>query len=129
MPPRVALIPLSWLSAISHIALALLLLETRLQLSTLRESVAAAQAHRNLSEDSEHTLTRSDLSTVVDPMQAQLRALQQRDDVLDASIQALSKRQRRRLQGAEPEPEPEPEIGENVRIIKPTVLRLSLIHI
>ena len=40
-------------------------------------------------------------------------------------VQGLENSPRRRAQGAEPEPEPEPEptVGENVKIIKPTVVR------
>ena len=122
--PKMALLP--WLSAIAHIALALLLLQTRLELSTVRESAAAAaQAHRHLGEEegAEHQpLTRSDLSDVVAPMQAQLRALQQRNDELTASVSALLQRssdQRRRAQAGGG---PADTALENVKIIKPIVV-------
>ena len=61
-------------------------------------------------------------ATVVDDLRAQLRL---RDDERVASKHAeeLIDAQRRRMQGAEPEPEPEPTIGENVKIIKPAVVR------
>ena len=61
-------------------------------------------------------------NTTGDDIQAQLRSLQQRDDELQTSIRELAQEQQRRgLQGAEPEPEP--ELGENVKIIKPAVVR------
>ena len=61
-------------------------------------------------------------NTTGDDIQAQLRSLQRRDDELQTSIRELAQdHQRRGLQGAEPEPEP--EIGENVKIIKPQVVR------
>ena len=86
----------------------------------------AAASHRKLLEESpDHSppdpfVTVTQMSRAIDPLHAQLRALQQRDHELDASIQVLAPdhRERRGLQGAEPEPEPEPEIGENVKIIK-----------
>ena len=60
-------------------------------------------------------------NTMGEEIQVQLRSLQRRDDELQTSIQELAQEhQRRGLQGAEPEPEP--EIGENVKIIKPTVV-------
>ena len=61
-------------------------------------------------------------NTTGDDIQAQLRSLQRRDDELQTSIRELAQEhQRRGLQGVEPEPEP--EIGENVKIIKPQVVR------
>ena len=61
-------------------------------------------------------------NTTGEEIQAQLRSLQRRDDELQTSIRELAQEhQRRGLQGAEPEPEP--EIGENVKIIKPQVVR------
>ena len=60
-------------------------------------------------------------NTTVEYDQLQLRPLKQRVDELQATVQSLAEGQRRGLQGAEPEPEP--EIGENVKIIKPQVVR------
>lgn len=126
MPPC----PLAWLTTISHIALALLLVETRLELSTMRESMATSQPHRNLGEaSSEQPLTvarmKMDLRNAIDPMQAQLRVLQQRNDDLTASVSVLlqqSSDQRRRAQtdGSSLRTQ-----FENVRIIKPVVVSCS----
>eukprot|EP01043_Picozoa_sp_COSAG02_P054728 COSAG02_NODE_6243_length_3704_cov_12.964494_1_plen_640_part_00 len=60
-------------------------------------------------------------NTTVEYDQLELRALEQRVDELQATVQSFAEGQRRGLQGAEPEPEP--EIGENVKIIKPQVVR------
>jgi hypothetical protein len=66
-------------------------------------------------------------NTTGEEIQAQLRSLQRRDDELQTLIRELAQEhQRRGLQGAEPEPEP--EIGENVKIIKPQVVRCSHNH-
>ena len=60
-------------------------------------------------------------NTTFDYIQLQIRTLKERDDELWATVQTLAGGQRRGLQGAEPEPEP--EVGENVKIIKPQVVR------
>ena len=60
-------------------------------------------------------------NTTVEHDQLQVRPLTLRVDELQATVQSLAEGQRRGLQGAEPEPEP--EIGENVKIIKPQVVR------
>eukprot|EP01043_Picozoa_sp_COSAG02_P010643 COSAG02_NODE_378_length_23535_cov_35.310164_14_plen_865_part_00 len=83
------------------------------------------EGHEGTGRGVEHTPTAGAQlfqNTTGDDIQAQLRSLQRRDDELQTSIHALAQeRQRRGLQGAEPEPEP--EIGENVKIIKPAVVR------
>jgi hypothetical protein len=85
------------------------------------------EGHEGMGRGGEHTPTAGAQlfqNTTVDYIQAQLRSLQRRDDELQTSIHALAQEQQRRgLQGAEPEPEP--EIGENVKIIKPAVVRCS----
>ena len=68
--------PLAMAAVISHITLALLLLDTRVELRALRGSAAAA-SHRELLEGSVGRMEMEDLiSSEVDPLQAQLRALQ-----------------------------------------------------
>jgi hypothetical protein len=91
--------------------------------ATLNEHL---EGHEGMGRGDAHTPTAGAQlfqNTTADFMQAQLRSLERRDDELQASIQALThdQEQRRGLQGAEPEPEP--EIGENVKIIKPAVVR------
>jgi hypothetical protein len=91
--------------------------------ATLNEHL---EGHEGMGRGDAHTPTAGAQlfqNTTADFMQAQLRSLERRDDELQASIQALThdQEQRRGLQGAEPEPEP--EIGENVKIIKPQVVR------
>ena len=124
--------PLAMAAVISHITLALLLLDTRVELRALRGSAAAAAAsHRELLEGSVGRMEMEDLiSSEVDPLQAQLRALQERNDELAASVRVLTHQsadQRgRRVQtdgGAPHAPGLDPDTAfENVKIIKPTVV-------
>lgn len=119
--------PLAMAAAISHITLALLLLDTRVELSALRGSAAAAAAAASRRELLEGSVGRTEMeeliSSEVDPLQAQLRALQGRNDELAASVRLLTQQsaeqrgRRAQTDGGAPD-----AALENVKIIKPTVV-------
>ena len=107
-------------------------LRTHLRIGRLETDAAAAR--RLSSADSEPTSdtdgalweARQSLHGVrLDELKAQVQAdLASAAETTRAYIDArLDEDSRRRAQGAEPEPEPEPLRGENVKIIKPAVVR------
>jgi hypothetical protein len=138
MAKKTSMAPSSFaaVSVVCQCAMVAVLVHTRLELSAVQE-MAPAGPRRSLLEPAvmddlrEDNLRLTERIAALETEHRHITELCERDRGtaqnatagLSQRVAELEQSARRRTQGAEPEPEPEPAVGENVKIIKPQVVR------
>ena len=138
MAKKTSMAPSSFaaVSVVCQCAIVAVLVHTRLELSAVQE-MAPAGPRRSLLEPAvmddlrEDNLRLTERIAALETEHRHITELCERDRGtaqnatagLSQRVAELEQSARRRTQGAEPEPEPEPAVGENVKIIKPQVVR------